>query len=180
MIDIRTIFIAIIGFLFAILLLGGGNVALDATNSVEFCTSCHSMKTNHEEYKASIHFKNPSGVSATCADCHVPKPFFPKMWAKLVAAKDVYHEFAGTIDTKEKFEARRWEMANRVWDKMRETDSRECRSCHSFDAMDLEEQDKMARKKHEDAEQKGKTCIDCHRGVAHEEPDEPEKPLKDE
>ena len=41
--------------------------------------------------------------------------------------------------------------------------------------MDLNEQDKQARKKHPRAMQKGKTCIDCHKGIAHEEPDEPDE-----
>jgi len=174
LINIQTISVLAIGFLLGALFFGGSSAVLGYTNTTEFCTSCHSMKTNHEEYKESMHFKNPSGVVAECADCHVPKQLGPMLWAKIVAVKDVYHEIVGTIDTEEKFEARRWEMANRVWDKMRATNSRECRNCHSFSAMDLAEQDKMARKKHEDAEQKGKTCIDCHKGIAHEEPDEPD------
>ncbi len=104
------------------------------------------------------------------------KQFIPKMIAKVMAAKDVYHEILGTIDTKEKFEDYRWTMANRVWEKMKSTDSRECRNCHSFDTMDLAEQDRSARKRHGRAEDEGKTCIDCHKGIAHEEPDEPDEP----
>ena len=172
--NIKRTTLVFIVFLASALFFGGANVALDSTSSIEFCTSCHSMKTNYEEYKETIHFKSPSGVRATCSDCHVPKPLGPKLLAKLIAAKDVYHEIVGTIDTDEKFEARRWEMANRVWKKMKETDSRECRSCHKFDAMELKEQDRIARKKHESMQEKGKTCIDCHKGIAHEEPDEPE------
>lgn len=121
-----------------------------------------------------MHFANGSGVRADCADCHVPKELGPKLMSKLMAAKDVYHEIAGTIDTREKFEARRWEMANRVWDKMQATDSRECRSCHTAEAMDLDVQDVTARKKHRNAEERGQTCIECHQGIAHEEPLEPD------
>lgn len=151
------------------------NVALDYTNTTEFCTSCHSMKVNLTELQERVHWKSPSGVHAGCADCHVPKAFLPKMKAKILAAKDVWHELLGTIDTPEKYEARRWDMANRVWEKMKATDSRECRSCHSFDHMDLSAQDRMARKKHEKATERGKTCIDCHQGIAHELPEEPDK-----
>ncbi len=147
---------------------------LEATNHVSFCTSCHSMKTPLKEYQESLHYNNVSGVRATCADCHVPKPLGPKLLAKVIAAKDVLHEILGTIDTLEKYEAHRWEMAQRVWKKMRATDSRECRNCHEESAMDLKEQDPTARKKHKKARLKGKTCIDCHQGVAHEQPDEPE------
>ncbi|CAA6827133.1 MAG: Cytochrome c-type protein NapC [uncultured Thiotrichaceae bacterium] len=151
------------------------NVGLKATNTTEFCTSCHSMQTNLNELKETPHWSSASGVHAGCADCHVPKAFIPKMKAKILAAKDVYHEIAGTIDTPEKYEKHRWDMASRVWKKMEDSDSRECRSCHSFDHMDLSAQDKSARKRHGRAEEQGKTCIDCHKGVAHEEPDEPEE-----
>lgn len=165
---ILVVFIA--GIAFA----GLFNFGLSATNELEFCTSCHSMKINLEEYKETVHYRNTSGVQAICSDCHVPKEFLPKMKAKIIAVKDVVHEILGTIDTREKFEARRWEMASRVWAKMKASDSRECRSCHSFDTMDLSEQGRSARKRHARAVDEGETCIDCHKGIAHEEPDEPE------
>ncbi len=158
-------------------LVGSANYVLESTNDMEFCISCHSMQTNYEEYKETIHFKNASGVQATCADCHVPKPLGPKLLAKLLAAKDVMHEILGTIDSKEKFEKHRWSMANAVWQKMKANDSRECRTCHTTAAMDFSEQDKTAAKKHKKATENGKTCIDCHRGIAHEEPDEPDEEM---
>jgi cytochrome c-type protein NapC len=68
-------------------------------------------------------------------------------------------------------------MATRVWAKMKATDSRECRSCHDFSNMDTSAQDRTARSKHSAAPDKGETCIDCHKGVAHKEPDEPEEPV---
>ena len=161
----------ILGILFSL----GFSHGLQYTNEMSFCTSCHTMKINLEEYKKTPHYKSASGVRATCSDCHVPKPFIPKMIAKVVAAKDVWHEIIGTISTKEKYEQHRWRMANVVWAKMKASDSRECRSCHAWDAMDLSEQDRTARKKHGRAQDKGKTCIDCHKGLAHEEPDEPDE-----
>lgn len=160
-------------FLLGFAAFGGMNTFFAYTNEMDFCISCHSMKTNFEEYKNTIHFKNPSGVQATCADCHVPKAFFPKLGAKIMAAKDVFHEVIGTVDTKEKYEAHRWDMASRVWAKMEATDSRECRGCHNFDNMDLSGQSRMARNKHSRAPMKGQTCIECHKGIAHLEPDEP-------
>ncbi len=152
---------------------GGVNSFFAYTNEMAFCTSCHSMQINLEEYQETVHYKNASGVRATCADCHVPKSFFPKVAAKVLAAKDVYHELAGTVDTREKYEAHRWDMANRVWAKMKATDSRECRSCHDFDTMDLSAQGRSARRKHERAAEEGETCIDCHQGIAHTQPDPP-------
>lgn len=149
--------------------------ALEMTNSTEFCTSCHTMQINLKELKETAHYKSASGVAAGCADCHVPKAFVPKMVAKIIAAKDVYHEIIGTIDTPEKYEAHRWDMASRVWAKMKATDSRECRDCHDYENMDLSEQGRSARRKHERVMDSGdKTCIDCHKGIAHEEPLEPD------
>ncbi|MBE9526583.1 MAG: NapC/NirT family cytochrome c [Proteobacteria bacterium] len=161
-------------FFAGVISFAGFNSILAYTNEMEFCTSCHSMKVNLEEYKETIHYKNSSGVQATCSDCHVPKAFFPKMKAKILAYKDVMHEILGTIDTTEKYEAYRWDMASRVWEKMKANDSRECRSCHDYDNMEFSTQDRSARKKHPRAQLKGQTCIDCHRGIAHEEPDEPD------
>lgn len=162
-------------FAVAILFISGFNFALEQTNRTEFCTSCHSMKINLAELQETVHWKGRTGVHAGCADCHVPKAFLPKMKAKILAAKDVWHEIIGTIDTPEKYEAHRWDMANRVWAKMKATNSRECRDCHDFEHMDLSEQDRTARKKHDRAMEEGKTCIDCHKGVAHELPEEPEE-----
>ena len=171
-----SIVLATIIFLAGIVFAGLFNMGLSYTNEMEFCTSCHSMKVNLEEYKETVHYKNASGVQATCSDCHVPKPFIPKMIAKVMAVKDVYHEFMGTIDTKEKYEAHRWDMASRVWAKMRASNSRECRSCHEFENMDLSEQGRSARKRHPQAIDEGSACIDCHAGIAHEEPLEPDEP----
>ena len=169
----KAIFLVAVVFAAGVLFAGLFNVGIAKTNELEFCTSCHSMQIPYEEYQDSVHFKNAAGVQAICSDCHVPKSFGPKMVAKVLAYKDVLHEVLGTIDTPEKYEEHRWDMANRVWDKMRASDSRECRSCHDFADMDLSAQGKMARKKHGSAEEDGKTCIDCHKGIAHEEPDDP-------
>lgn len=171
---VKIIVLAVI-FMVGVIFAGLFNAGLAYTNEMEFCVSCHTMQTPYDEYKKSLHYKNQSGVQATCSDCHVPKPFVPKMITKVIAAKDIYHEIIGTIDTPEKFEAHRWDMASRVWKKMRESDSRECRSCHEFANMDLSEQGRSARSRHARAEEKGQTCIDCHTGIVHEEPYEPEE-----
>ncbi len=170
----KTIIVMFLVFVAGIAFTGLFSIGISQTNTLEFCSSCHSMQINVNEYKESVHYKNASGVRAVCSDCHVPKDFIPKMIAKVVAAKDVFHELAGTIDTPEKFYQERWNMANRVWDRMKSTDSRECRTCHDFSQMDLSAQSRSARNRHGRAPDEGKTCIDCHKGIAHEEPDEPD------
>ena len=167
---ISIIFTIVIGVFLTL----GSSAVIETTNTEEFCTSCHSMQWVQQEWMESLHYKNASGVRAGCPDCHVPHSLGPKLYAKVMAAKDVWGEIMGTIDTEEKFEQHRWKMANRVWAKMEATNSRECRSCHTFEAMDFSEQEKISRKKHKKAEERGKTCIDCHKGVAHTEPTEPD------
>ncbi|MCD6672006.1 MAG: NapC/NirT family cytochrome c [Burkholderiaceae bacterium] len=148
---------------------------LERTNTTEFCVSCHSMEaTVYREYRTSVHYSNASGVRAGCPDCHVPKPLVPKLIAKVRAAKDVWHEILGTIDTPEKFEAHRWRMANAVWSMMERTDSMTCRSCHSWEAMNADEQDRSARSKHRAAQEEGRTCIECHKGLVHKRPKAPD------
>lgn len=156
-----------------ILLWVGFNNLVALTNTESFCIGCHALRnTVYKEYQQSPHYKTASGVTATCPDCHVPKPFMAKMVRKVQASNDIYHALRGTIDTPEKFEIRRKVLAERVWATMRETDSRECRSCHSSARMALELQDKQARKKHDPARMaaRGETCIDCHKGIAHQLP----------
>ncbi len=173
--SLPTLALLVIGGVGGIIFWGGFNTAMELTNTTEFCISCHEMEDNvYQEYKETVHFKNTSGVEASCSDCHVPRPWIYKVIRKIQASSELYHKALGTIDTPEKFNEHRWVMANRVWKAMKETDSRECRNCHKFDSMDLSEQDRTARKKHSRAIDEGKTCIDCHTGIAHELPDEPE------
>jgi nitrate/TMAO reductase-like tetraheme cytochrome c subunit len=161
-----------IGILFGILLWGGLHTVVEQTNTMEFCVSCHEMDQVFEEYKQSPHYKNAAGVRAICADCHVPKPWGPKMVRKIQASNDLYHKILGTIDTPEKFEAKRLELAERVWARMRDNNSRECRSCHAFEFMDFHKQDHRAARKMKKVVDKhtGETCIDCHKGIAHKLP----------
>ena len=149
----------------------GFNHVLETTNTEAFCISCHEMKnTSYEEYRLTIHGSSRSGVRATCPDCHVPKSFGPKMVAKIRASKDVYHNILGTIDTTDKFNARRLEMAESVWRRMKDTDSRECRGCHDDQSFDYAKQNRRAAALHQTGINEGKTCIDCHKGIAHRLP----------
>jgi cytochrome c-type protein NapC len=154
-----------------IVLWGGFNTAMEATNTLKFCISCHEMEnTVYQDYRHSVHASNPSGVRAGCPDCHVPKEWFPKVVRKIQASAELYHWMVGTIDTQEKFEARRPYLAKRVWETMQNNDSQECRNCHEFDSMDLAGQARFAARIHRDGMGEGKTCIDCHKGIAHKLP----------
>jgi len=180
--------VVLIGIVLGILLWGGFNWAMEMTNNEEFCISCHEMEENvYEELQETVHFTNRTGVRATCPDCHVPKEWVYKVKRKIQATNELYHKFMGSIDTPEKFEAKRFEMAKHVWKAMKDTDSRECRNCHAFESMDFDKQESRAVERHEEMEEMsddepgqehaqaakaGLTCIDCHKGVAHSLPAE--------
>ncbi|MEH6575466.1 MAG: NapC/NirT family cytochrome c [Amphritea sp.] len=163
-----TIAGAIAFFIVGIIFWGGFNTAMEATNTTEFCIGCHEMEDNvYQEYKPSIHYSNRTGVRAGCPDCHVPRPWVHKVVRKIQASNELLHKALGTIDTPEKFEEHRLRLAKNVWKQMKATDSRECRNCHNFESMNPEFQRPRARKQHLNAFENGQTCIDCHKGIAH-------------
>ena len=165
-------FLTIGGFLGGIVFWGGFNTAMEATNAEKFCTGCHEMRDNvYQEIQPTIHFTNRSGVRAICSDCHVPHDWTYKMARKMQASKEVWGWLFGTINTREKFLDKRRELAGREWARMKANDSRECRNCHEFQAMDFTRQSKRGADQHRESVQSGKTCIDCHKGIAHRLPD---------
>jgi cytochrome c-type protein NapC len=160
------------GFFIGIFFWIGFDSFVESTSQVEMCLSCHEMREYvYAEYQESKHFGSRSGVRPMCADCHVPKSFFSKMGAKIRASSvEIPSHFLGTIDTPEKFEAKREELAGRVWARMKANDSAPCRACHDVDAMAPEEQALRAVREHEAGFAAGETCIDCHQGIAHKLP----------
>lgn len=159
------------GIAFGILFWGGFNWAIEITNTEAFCISCHEMEQNvYFEYQDTIHYSNRTGVRATCPDCHVPREWGYKMVRKIRASNEVLHKILGSIDTREKFEAKRLHLAQLEWDRMKKNNSRECRNCHEYDSMDYTAQGRRAYKRHIKGFDEGQTCIDCHKGVAHQLP----------
>ena len=163
----------VVGFFSGIIFWGGFNTGMEATNQLEFCIGCHEMRDNvYAEYKGTIHDRNRTGVRAICSDCHVPKDWTHKIIRKIQASQEVWEKISGWVDTPEKFEAHRMEMATSEWARMKGSDSRECRNCHNFDAMSGDIQKQTVYNKHMKAKAEGGTCIDCHKGIAHHLPKE--------
>ncbi len=160
-------------FVLGAIALGLTNYTLHATSKTEFCYTCHSHEQFIKpEYEASSHYSNQAGVRAGCADCHLPQDnWFAYVGRKAVVSFDIIPELMGKLDTAEKYEAHRAEMAESVWREYKENDSAYCRTCHSLAAMNLEAQDRRAARRHSKAEENGETCIDCHYGLVHAEPE---------
>jgi len=166
-------FLTLGGFIMGILFWGAFNTAMELTNTETFCTGCHEMRDNvYAELKTTIHYTNRSGVRAICSDCHVPHDWTDKIARKMQASKEVWGKIFGTINTREKFLEHRLELAQHEWARLKANNSLECRNCHSSDSMDITRQSVRAAEAHERFLFTGeKTCIDCHKGIAHELPD---------
>ncbi|MDD1793048.1 pentaheme c-type cytochrome TorC [Enterovibrio makurazakiensis] len=163
--------LVLIGAIIAIAGVVTMNKTFEVFSSTEFCTSCHTMQQNYEEYKQSVHFSNAKGIRAECVDCHQPKDFTGKVWRKMGAVTDLYHHFiTGKIDTPEKFEEHRLELAQKVWDRMADENYKTCTTCHSYDAMDHSKQSVQAMKEMIPAAKENMACVECHKGIAHELP----------
>jgi len=165
-------FLTVGGFIAGIIFWGGFNTALEATNNERFCIGCHEMRDNvYVELQSTIHFTNRSGVRAKCPDCHVPHAWTDKIARKMQASKEVWGKIFGSINTREKFEDKRLELAQHEWARLKANDSLECRNCHGFDYMDFTRQSPRAVQQHSTfLANRQRTCIDCHKGISHRLP----------
>ena len=166
-------FLVVGAFIAGIVFWGAFNTAMELTNTEPFCTGCHEMRDNvFPEWQRTIHYTNRSGVRAVCPDCHVPHNWTHKIARKMQASKEVWGKIFGTVSTREKFEAARLELAQHEWARLKANDSLECRNCHGYDYMDFTRQSPRAAYMHETYLGTGeKTCIDCHKGIAHRLPE---------
>jgi cytochrome c-type protein NapC len=94
-----------------------------------------------------------------------------KIARKMAASKEIWGMLFGVVNTREKFLAMRPTLAQHEWDRMEANQSAECRNCHSPESMNLDKQTPRAAAVHKEQLLSGeKTCIDCHKGIAHKLP----------
>jgi len=170
----RAFMVLVAGFFLGVAGLSVFGTTMVYTSTEPFCaTSCHEMANNSNlEYMGSSHDMNRTGVRATCVDCHVPHSPIPLYIAKMGALNDLWsHHVTKAVDTKEKFDAQRPKMAQRVWTYMKGNDSRECRHCHNPANMDPDRQSAQAVARHAKAQREKLTCVDCHFGITHKVPE---------
>ncbi|WP_421868062.1 pentaheme c-type cytochrome TorC [Motiliproteus sp.] len=160
------------GFMAGVVFWGAFNTGLEATNTEEFCISCHEMEANvYQELQETVHWSNNSGVRATCPDCHVPHNWTDKIARKMQASKEVFGKLFGTIDTREKFLDKRLELAQHEWQRFSANKSLECRNCHDYNSMNFDNMSEKAQVQMRRAAERDQSCLDCHKGIAHELPD---------
>jgi cytochrome c-type protein NapC len=165
-------FLTLGGFVAGVLFWGAFNTALEFANTETFCISRHEMRDNtYAELHGTIHWTNRSGVRATCSDCHVPHAWTYKIARKMAASREIWGHLFGLIDTRDKFLATRSTLAQHEWARMSANHSQECRNCHNPASMDLSKQSEQAARVHKEQLLTGeKSCIDCHKGIAHKLP----------
>ncbi len=168
-------FLTLGGFAAGVAFWGAFNTALEVANTEQFCITCHEMRDNvYQELRGTIHWTNRSGVRATCPDCHVPHPWTLKIARKMQASKELWAMLFGTIDTRQKFLDARPALAQHEWARMSANHSAECRNCHNPQSMDFSKQQPQAAAIHKAQLLTGeKSCIDCHKGIAHHLPTPP-------
>jgi cytochrome c-type protein NapC len=149
----------------------GIDYSLYVTGTDEFCGTCHANNATRE-WRESAHRSNPAGFVAGCTDCHLPREFIPKLIRKTKGATvEIWGQITGLIDTPEKYEAHRREMAEVEWTRLRANGAQECRNCHQPNLMTDKDKAYISGM-HKDALASGQICIDCHKGVAHRAPNQ--------
>ncbi len=144
---------------------------LDYVSTLDFCAhTCHEMEaTVYQEYTQTKHFKNEHGVVVTCAQCHVPHNNWPAtLKSKVLASFELWNHFVDQEYKLENFNPRRPALAEKVWAQFAATNARECKACHQYSNMVLEEQRPPVRAQHEDAMKIDQNCLDCHKGITHD------------
>jgi nitrate/TMAO reductase-like tetraheme cytochrome c subunit len=135
------------------------------------CTYCHLEWEFSPTARLSAtkpHKATAEGGQATCVDCHLPSGFFNAANAYLhfVSLTDLFGHFRPIDEERQgAWVAYRAKTAYRVRDRLHETDSSPCRSCH------IESEIKPKRERgvnaHKLALDEKKTCIECHYNLVH-------------
>jgi len=137
--------------------------------SQEFCTSCHiENDENKPKNKLTIHHSRKGDVPADCVDCHTLNPLTHRIFHEIQARYESLQKLIDSTYSAEQLEEKRLRLAKQVWETMKSNNSSECRACHTDEAMNPRLQTPEAKKQHLDAFKSGATCIDCHKGIAHQ------------
>ena len=164
--------------LFSLVMIGAilvaGVPATDAVDlyfsSLRFCgDTCHVMRQMNKEYQESTHFKTPTGVRATCADCHVSRRITLAMWGHFLGMRELFVFLTNDFSKPETWARLRPEAADDVRMGMLANDSMTCRQCHVMEGIQPER--RRGKRQHKKAVEEGTTCIACHYNLVHKEVD---------
>ncbi|MCG5530539.1 NapC/NirT family cytochrome c [Halorhodospira halochloris] len=153
-----------IGIVIGLIVAAGSATMVEVTNKTEYCVSCHIYDDLYEDYKQTAHYSNKTGYKAGCVDCHLP---FDNWWNMVTTKADhgigaMWKYYIGGVNTPEDLAERREELADSVFEWFQETNSKTCKSCHSPQRWNLDEQSSRAQQAHDGLDEDD-GCIGCHR-----------------
>lgn len=130
-----------IGVFIGVVLTAGSSAALHATDTDEFCSSCHVMSTAYNTFKDSTH------AHLECNDCHAPSDSLTRkiIFKARAGFHDIYMNTFNADEIPEVFH---------VTEASRQVINENCISCH---------QSTITNVAHDAKED----CSDCHRYVPH-------------
>jgi nitrate/TMAO reductase-like tetraheme cytochrome c subunit len=172
--------LVLVGVVIGIAVAGATTWMVNATSSNNFCaTECHSMQWAAAAYRKGPHYSNESGVRTSCADCHIPfedrpaTPFqyvFGTLWTKgLDGTQDVVAKTRGVIADRERWDAEKPRLGEKVRAWFQRTNSATCLGCHKLEAFSGEGGSAFMKSEvHSGALKADKVdCLQCHPGIAH-------------
>ena len=132
-----------------------------------FCSNvCHAMDNVHQELQKSKHWTTPTGVRATCSDCHVSRRLTFAMLDHFVSTGELFVALTNDFSKPGSFEKFRPDAADRARFQFFESDSKNCRECHAMEA--IKPSRVRGQNVHEAAIRDGTTnCIVCHYNLVH-------------
>jgi len=147
--------------------------ALDFTDYVfshnTFCgNACHVMEsTVYKELQESKHYNTPTGVRATCAQCHVSGRLTYAMVDHFLGTGELFVNLTNDFSKPGSFEKFRIAAANRERFKMLGNNSETCAHCHVMEA--IKPVRIRGQNAHKDAIDKNVPCIACHFNLVHKD-----------
>lgn len=143
LINKRALLFILIGVFVGITLFAGTAGTMQATDSPEFCSSCHIMDEAYQSFTESNH------ASLSCNDCHAPSDSLTSKLAfkAKAGASHIYMNTLGSDQIPDVIHAK---------EESREVIEANCISCHEAGLENVE---------YHDVKEGG--CIDCHRQVPH-------------
>ncbi|WP_280772249.1 cytochrome c3 family protein [Salipaludibacillus daqingensis] len=141
--DKRALLFVLTGVFIGIALLAGSSGAMKATDSAEFCSTCHIMDDVYQSYTESSH------ATLACNDCHAPQDSLTSkiIFKAKAGSHDIYMNTLGSKNVPDVIHAT---------EASQEVIEANCISCHETSMTNVD---------YHDIKDGG--CIDCHRQVPH-------------
>jgi formylglycine-generating enzyme required for sulfatase activity/nitrate/TMAO reductase-like tetraheme cytochrome c subunit len=158
----KNLTLVLLGVVICYILFVGMNVAVEKTETDEYCQSCHVHTEADAAWKLSTHYDNSSGVIVHCVDCHLPPKGEGHLWWKAYfGAKDVYKFYFTDTDKIN------WEAKGEVEEANHFTFIESCVKCHSNLFPSTLSDEGGDAHLHYQQNMETITCLNCHITVGH-------------